>query len=131
MRSIVSTLLKIISVLFILIVVLSPLLLYFIDKIEYEISHNKLESTKTIGDQIIKAIDKYHSTHGKYPNRLKSLVPDYIDEIQNPIWGLREWEYRIFPENNVERFQLSVGANKDRYPVLFYDSTNKYWSYDQ
>jgi len=87
---------------------------------------SNLEKTKIAGDKIIRAIRDYHERQGRYPKTLDSLVPEFIDSIPSPKWGLRRWRY-VVKENY---FELSVSANKGDYPILFYDTEWEEWYYD-
>lgn len=157
---------------------------YFIDNIRV----NELEKTKSLGNMVVIAINSYHKANGKYPMGLEFLVPEYINRLPQPTFGLGKWQYRIgrwnkpdnslfstkiidaiekyyqtngqYPYNleilvpkyikkvpqqvyglekyqaslskiNDIEFELSVAANANGHPCLFYNSKNSYWHYDK
>lgn len=87
--------------------------------------------TMAIGDEIVEALDRYFSEHGRYPNSFDALVPKYLDKIKAPIWG-EAWQYESYPPNG-DAFELKVGYKdwgNSYYPVMYYISTEKKWLYD-
>jgi hypothetical protein len=50
-----------------------------------------VEIAKLQGDKIIKALKQYGANHGEYPASLSDLCPQYLEHIQSPWWGVREW----------------------------------------
>ena len=51
----------------------------------------RLAESEEIGNQIVSAIEKYNKEQKYSPVQLSDLVPVYIDKIQLPTWGLKEW----------------------------------------
>jgi hypothetical protein len=56
-------------------------------------SSSRVESSKKKGSGIVAAIDRYKSDHGKFPENLSQLVPQYIDRIEKPDAGDMDWLY--------------------------------------
>ncbi len=42
---------------------------------------------------LIEAINAYKLDRGNHPNQLEELVPEYLDQIPQPIVGSGEWSY--------------------------------------
>ena len=53
----------------------------------------KLEETRQVGNQIVRALEAYHAEQGKYPRSLEDLIPKFLKEIPRPRWGLHQWIY--------------------------------------
>lgn len=45
------------------------------------------------GNLVVRALEQYHADRGQYPTTLSELVPDFIDTVPQPTWGLKKWEY--------------------------------------
>jgi hypothetical protein len=99
----------------------------FIEKIWIRHQNCALDKTKALGDELVTAIGEYHAEHGVYPHSLSDLVPDYISNVEQPVWGLRKWDYRLQANG---KFLLSVSANKNNYPILFREGVDQGWYYD-
>lgn len=52
-----------------------------------------MTATTVSGNTIVEALEKFHNDHGRYPDALTELVPNYLPEIPPPVWGLRKWKY--------------------------------------
>jgi len=99
----------------------------------------KVEESKQRGAAIVQALERYRADQGDYPPTLDALVPRYVGTIEPPTWGLRRWRYRRYSAGDVVRgvpapaengkryFQLSVAANEQGYPVLYYDFAAQRW----
>jgi hypothetical protein len=85
------------------------------------------ESTRR-GQEIVSAINKYHSEKDALPSRLAELSPDYLPSIPNPTVGSKVWEYEVYATN---RYQLRVVDRYDNHfrteSVLFYDCVTNEW----
>ena len=55
---------------------------------DYEIAE-----TKTIGSEIVRALEAYYTENNRYPITLDTLTPKYLTKVKPPIWGLKRWEY--------------------------------------
>ena len=99
---------------------------------------DSLEESKRRGADIVRALAGYRTDHGTYPDQLSTLLPDYIDAVEPPTWGVQQWRYRTYAAGSTavqepvqtddERyFQLSVAANESGYPVLYYDFRTGRW----
>ena len=94
-------------------------------------SHPRAIRTRERGDEIVRAIKKYHQHRGKYPATLDGLRPDFLSRIPEPLYGTGEWSYRVdeSPEGEI-RFVLAFHA-PGRYPVVFFESDVDHWSIDK
>lgn len=72
-----------------------------------------------IGNEIVKALRKYHSDHGRFPDSLEGLVPTYLPEIRNPTAGTRRWDYFLESDKQVFTLQFSTPYG---YPSMNYCS---------
>jgi hypothetical protein len=73
------------------------------------------------GNRIIRAVDAFQEKEKKLPVALDELVPAYLDQIEPPLAGTRQWYYWL--QHDQKHFHLQVVANEDKYPSLNYDST--------
>ena len=98
----------------------------------------RLEESKQRGAAIVQALERHRAEVGDYPPTLAGLVPRYLVAVEPPTWGLRRWRYRRYaaavvngvtaPADGGKRyFQLSVAANEQGYPVLYYDIAGRTW----
>lgn len=55
----------------------------------------QVAETKQRGNQIVGALENFHSDKGRYPQVLTELSPKYLSDIPMPTWGLRKWEYEV------------------------------------
>jgi hypothetical protein len=51
------------------------------------------EEDRRHGDEIVAALEKYHSVQGHYPDTLAQLESEYISEIKPPRYGQGKWDY--------------------------------------
>lgn len=88
-----------------------------------------LEQSKGTGDRIVAQIERFHSDHGRYPERLDDLVPDYLPAIPRPGDGVG-----YFYSRKDEVYQLSFGfwftEGIDLYPRCTWDSRDHAWHVD-
>lgn len=104
----------------------------------------RLEETRRLGAELVAALEAYRADRGEYPETLDDLVPDYLARIERPTWGVGEWTYRRYAVQAdagmaadsadaggagdvAYYFTLSVAANEQRYPVLYYDVADRRW----
>lgn len=57
---------------------------------------DSLEESKRRGADIVRALAEYRTDLGTYPDQLSTLVPDYIDAVEPPTWGVQQWRYRTY-----------------------------------
>jgi hypothetical protein len=96
-----------------------------------------IEESKRVGAVLVEALYRHRAERGTYPDSLEQLVPDYVESVAPPTWGLRRWRYRRYtsadvsattaPDSAREYFQLSVAAAASGYPVLYYDLEARRW----
>ena len=86
----------------------------------------QIAETKQRGNQILEALAQYKTEKGCYPEILNELIPRYLSEIKQPVWGNKKWDYKIF--ENSESYELSVGKDENNYPVLF--NSGQDWYFD-
>ncbi len=82
-------------------------------------------ATIDLGNEIVEALEGYYADTGRYPASLDELVPKYLNEIKEPLWGDSGWEYGGSPA------QLKVGykSRGQLYPMMVYNSEHG-WIYD-
>lgn len=100
--------------------------LIFYDFVQGRFEPKRLAETKSRGNQIVSALENYKGKNDSYPKVLEELVPDYLDEIKQPVWGKKMWEYQQAREG--QSFNLMVGEGKHNYPSLSH--TRKGWYLD-
>jgi hypothetical protein len=69
--------------------------------------------------EIYGALKAYHDGHGRYPDSLEHLVPEYLNEIELPDIGDSGW---IYTRDDKGGFSLELGYDSYcglSYPVLF------------
>ena len=71
--------------------------------------HDAIKETTKRGNIIVDALERYHSDHGKYPDVLAALIPEYEPNIPLPTWGLGEWIY----DPTDSGFDLRVNESKN------------------
>lgn len=87
---------------------------------------NRLQ-TQLNGDVLILALEEFHKEHHVYPENLNQLIEkDFLEEIPEALWGLKEWNYTVYKED--DEFVLSVYQNEGKYPLIFHDGDG--WYYD-
>jgi hypothetical protein len=96
-----------------------------------------LQESRQRGGVLVQALETYREEHGSYPERLDTMVPEFIAGVEPPTWGLRRWRYRAYAPHaspmtdadDTERtyFQLSVARDESGYPVLYYDFATRRW----
>jgi hypothetical protein len=74
-----------------------------------------IRETILIGDAIKNALESYAQLNNEFPEDLNELVPNFLPELKQPQWGMKKWRYNRQSNN----YELSVGHNKNNYPVLF------------
>lgn len=77
------------------------------------------------GNMIIAKIELYKSKVGSYPAKLDELVPEFLDEVPGPSWGVNRWEYEQWDAN----FELYVEMREGDYKGHYYSSTSKSWHF--
>lgn len=83
-----------------------------------------LEESKRRGEQLVEALRAYESAHGTYPDALADLVPEHIETIEPPTWGLQRWRYRRYsPADAIEAAADSGGRRRSRPASLRADSS--------
>jgi hypothetical protein len=79
-------------------------------------------------NKIISSLDKYQKAHGKYPDSLAELVPEYLESIPIPQWGVRSWSYERSESGS--SFFMSVKRWASSYEMYYYDHDYKRWGFD-
>ena len=82
-------------------------------------------TTIRIGNEIVEALQTYYDDNKRYPISLDELVPKYLKEIKEPLWGDSGWEYGGSPS------LLKVGYKSydALYPMMIYNQEHG-WIYD-
>lgn len=87
-----------------------------------------LAQSKRAGGEIVVALTSYRNETGEYPATLAALVPEYLDSVPLPDWGLGVWAYeRYAAKGDTTYFQLSVAAAPGGYPLLYFDPVSRRW----
>jgi hypothetical protein len=61
-----------------------------------------LEESKEVGAVIVQALQAHRADTGTYPAELDALVPEYLQRVEQPTWGLARWRYRRFTPAEVK-----------------------------
>ena len=62
------------------------------------------------GRSVIRAVERYHSEHGRYPTTLTALKPHYLRTVPTPaLLGSREFSYET-PDGTESRFSPMKGS---------------------
>jgi hypothetical protein len=67
-----------------------------------------LRTTKSLGNEIINAIESFRAATGRYPQSLGELTPRFIPRILDPAWGLQTWQY----SSTRDTFSLRVNESE-------------------
>lgn len=89
------------------------------------------ESARLIGNgEVINgALQAYRASNGSYPDTLARLVPDHLESIPGPEWGVGEWEY--VRQLGGGSYTLNAPRYKSDYQSCYYNSVDGEWWYDQ
>ena len=68
---------------------------------------------------------KYHIEQGEYPRTLESLIPQYIDVINEPSIKNSKWVYTVNDSNFVLKVDYVTGITSG--PVLIFESHERRW----
>ena len=90
--------------------------------------NDRYDETIRHGNGIVQALEKYYKENAEYPKSLDMLIPDYLDELKSPTWGVGDWIYQI-SDTNRGWFSLEVRPDWSNRPPLYYDQ-NSGWYYD-
>jgi type II secretory pathway pseudopilin PulG len=61
-----------------------------------------LEESKEVGALLVQALQAHRADTGTYPAELEALVPEYLQRVEQPTWGLERWRYRRFTPAEVK-----------------------------
>ncbi len=75
------------------IVIVVTLTLFTVQYVKDKADQIKYDQTRQIGEEIVAALLKYKMDKGVYPDELVQLVPNYINSIEQPVWGDCVWSY--------------------------------------
>ena len=76
-----------------------------------------------LSETVIKALDRYHSDKGKYPDGLRDLVPDYLDNLPKSR-QINRWQYQNKDTNYTLTFNYIDACNE----FCTYSSDNQKWA---
>jgi hypothetical protein len=74
-------------------------------------------ATKTRGDVVADAIERFRKNTNRYPQSLAELAPTHLYPVPAPAVGNRQWRYRV--ANGSHGFILSVTGNAMADPELY------------
>lgn len=63
-----------------------------------KIAEQRHRLTKARADLIHRVVGMYAQRHGRPPERLEALVPEYLPGIPQPLNGAVGWDYRVNPD---------------------------------
>lgn len=72
---------------------------------------DRINKSKSRGDQIVAALKAFKQKHGAYPDTLGELVPGFMLEIPNPTAGTREWKYVKDKPGQGAYYNLAFGSH--------------------
>jgi len=75
------------------------------------------ESGKQQGDEIVKAIEKYHKETSQYPNDLDELIPIYLSELPFTITG-QQFGFRLV-EPQIYYLSFLLGRREGRFACTY------------
>jgi hypothetical protein len=78
-----------------------------------EAAQVEIEANQAIADPLVHAIEEYERDHGKYPERLESLVPAYLETIPETVADAPFWYYVDDMWGFVLGFDVSGGLESD------------------
>jgi hypothetical protein len=82
-------------------------------------------------DALIAACDAYDAKHGRYPDRLEELIPEFVDRIPRAryvvMWG--EFDYYAFPTEGAERHHTLKYVVVPPFGRRLYHLEERRWSY--
>ena len=87
----------------------------------------KLDETERRGDIVVEALEHYREANHEYPEQLSDLIPDYINEISLPAWGLKEWFYEKYQDEFYLEAHESKRTGDGSSHWHRYDYENKWW----
>jgi hypothetical protein len=83
------------------------------------------------GDDIVIALDNYFKDNSRYPDELSSLVPNYLQTVQQPVAGDCRWIYFVFKDQNEYYLGFGKSVSNDNtlymYPSCRYIANEKRW----
>lgn len=85
---------------------------------------DKFSKINTDRAAVIQAIKKYHSENAIYPDSLHDLVPEYIEDLSDP---LTTWGWLYLAEADQFSFGYVYGIDKSGYSVCVYSSDISEW----
>jgi hypothetical protein len=60
-------------------------------------SQPSIATSKQTGDKIMAALEAYRADNSVFPQRLEDLIPRYLERIDPPLAGDRQWHYWTRP----------------------------------
>ncbi|MCK6496534.1 hypothetical protein L6Q85_09785 [bacterium] len=85
------------------------------------------ENITVAADQVLKALEEFKKTNGRYPEKIEQLVPNYLNPIPTPDWGTRRWEYIVCHDGNI---MLQIRLKDNRYERVYYRTETSKWGRD-
>lgn len=81
--------------------------------------------------EVWEALTEFKKSEGHYPESLKDLMKNYLQDIPSPNWGTGQWEYEYFPDQDI--FSLVLKEKESSYEGLYFttepDDSLK-WTWD-
>ena len=87
-----------------------------------------IKETAKRGNIVVDALERYHADHGKFPDALVVMTPEYLPNIPLPTWGLGEWIYVPTGSDFDLRVNESKNTGDGNSRWLRYFGRDKGWS---
>ena len=84
---------------------------------------DRIEQSERRGDDVVRALESYHSKNGKYPNALVQLQPEFIRVIAPPLAGRQKWDYVGSDRGYMLSFRRTDDASSEEFHVTHRSST--------
>jgi hypothetical protein len=83
-----------------------------------------------VAQQVLVALEEYKKEHGTYPDRLRHLKPDYLEEVPRPHIGLLEDEDEYFNYSKYSQEDFSLEFASVQWVQCAYSPPYEFAAYD-
>ncbi len=88
-------------------------------------SAKDIDAAKAQSAEVRALLEAYRAVHGRYPNTLAPLVPEFAERIAPPTAGVGEWIYNALNEGAA--YELGFPANSNHTIVIWWASATNEW----